>query len=185
MAITEPWQTAEIAGPLKANTITKPEVVSSLVKKSKRPILVVGHKVVEKFETSSDSIDCIIALAKAGNITLVATAHVVKDFLQRGYHPSASMPAVDIANRLRDPSWRGLDDKGPYDLLLILGIPYYMEWLILSGLKHFAQDLIIISLDRFYQPHATWSFPNISFEKWQENFNVIIDKLRGKHNVNV
>ena len=185
MAMTEPWQTAEIAGPLQANAITKPEVVVSLIKQSKRPILVVGHKVIEEFETSSEPIECIIALARAGNIPLVATAHVVKDFLEHGYHPSASMPAVDIANRLRDSSWKGLDDSGSYDLLLILGLPYYMEWLILSGLKHFAKDLILISLDRFYQPHATWSFPNISFEKWVDNFTVIIDKLRGKRNVNV
>jgi len=180
LATCEPWQTAEIAGPLKANAITKSEVVVALLKKAKRPILVVGHKVVEEDLNLGKPIDYIIALAMACNIPVVATAHVVKDFLEREFHPSAWMPAMDIANRLRDPSWKGLDGKGPYDLLLILGLPYYMEWLILSGLKHFSTNLTLISLDKFYQPHATWSFPNSSLKKWEENLKVIVEKLGGK-----
>ena len=180
MAMTEPWQIAEVAGTIKANPITKPEVVVALIKKAKRPILVVGHKVVEESLSSGKQIDYIIALAKAGNIQLVATSHVVKDFLERDFRPSAWMPAVDIANRLRDSSWKGLDGKGSYDLLLILGLPYYMEWLILSGLKHSPKDLMLISLGNFYQPHASWSFSNSSLKKWEENFKVIVEKLEGK-----
>ena len=45
--MAEPWQTAEIPGPTKANLITKPAVVVALIKKAKRPIFVVGHKAVE------------------------------------------------------------------------------------------------------------------------------------------
>lgn len=180
MATAEPWQTAEIAGPLKAHVITKPEVIVTLLKKAKRPILVAGHKVVEASSSSSKPIDYVIALAMTGNMPLVVTSHVVKDFIQKGFEPSAWMPAVDIANRLKDPSWKGLDGKGSYDLLLILGLSYYMEWLILSGLKHFAKHLTVISLDRFYQPHATWSFANTSLEKWEENLTVIVEKLGGK-----
>ncbi|MFQ5822105.1 MAG: carbon monoxide dehydrogenase beta subunit family protein, partial [Candidatus Heimdallarchaeota archaeon] len=37
----EPWQKAEIAGPKKALLILKPEVVVAMVKRAKRPILVV------------------------------------------------------------------------------------------------------------------------------------------------
>jgi acetyl-CoA decarbonylase/synthase complex subunit epsilon len=37
----EPWQTAEIAGPKKALLILKPEVVVAMVKKAKRPLLMV------------------------------------------------------------------------------------------------------------------------------------------------
>ena len=180
MAIAEPWQIAEVCGPLKANVIIKPEVVVALLNKAKRPLLVVGHKIVEETTPSGEPIEYIIALAKAGNIQLVATSHVVKDFLERDFQPSAWMPAVDIANRLRDPSWKGLDGKGSYDLLLILGLPYYMEWLILSGLKHFSTNLTLISLDKFYQPHATWSLPNSSASKWEETLKVIIEKLGGK-----
>jgi len=43
----EPWHRAEISGPTKASVITKPEVVLALIKRAKRPILVVGHEAVE------------------------------------------------------------------------------------------------------------------------------------------
>ncbi len=180
MAIAEPWQAAEIAGPQKAMVITTPDVVVALIKKAKRPIIVAGHMVVTGESPSSEPVDRVIALAKAGNIPVIATPSTLKEFAQRGFHPVAWMPAVDIGNRLKDSSWKGVDGKGSYDLLLILGLPYYMEWLILSGLKHFAKGLMLISLDRYYHPHATWSFSNISLEKWEENFKVIIEKLGGK-----
>lgn len=180
MAMAESWQKAEIPGPLKALVLTKPDVVVAMVKKAKRPLLVVGHDIVRESFANGKPIDYAIKIAKTGNIPVVATAHTVKEFLERGFQPSAWMPAVDIANRLKDPSWNGLDGKGTYDLLLIVGLPYYMEWLILSGLKHFAPHVTSISLDRFYQPHATWSFPNTPLERWEENLMVIVNNLGGR-----
>jgi acetyl-CoA decarbonylase/synthase complex subunit epsilon len=178
MAIAEPWQTAEIAGPKKALVITKPAVVAALIKKAKHALLVVGHEEVETEFGEKKGIDVVITLAKAAEIPVVATAHIVGEFIKRGFHPAAWMPAVDIGNRLVDSKWSGLDGGGQYDLALFVGIPYYMEWVILSGLKHFAfTHLTTISLDRFYHPHATWSFPNTSLEKWEENLTVIVEKL--------
>ncbi len=180
MALTEPWQTAEIAGPQKALVVTKPEVVVALIKKAKRPVIIAGHLVVTGESASKEPVDYIIALAKAGKIPVIATPSTLKAFTQRRFSPAAWMPAVDIGNRLKDASWSGIDGKGPYDLLLILGLPYYMEWLLLSGLKHFALGLKLISVDRYYQPHATWSFPNLSLEAWEENLKLITEKLRGR-----
>ncbi len=180
MPLAEPWQTAEIPGPKKALVITKPEVVVAMIRRAKRPILVVGHMAAEIDLGERKLIDDMIRLAKVGEIPLVATAHIVGEFIERGFQPSAWMPAVDIANRLRDPEWAGLDGKGQYDLALFTGMPYYMEWLTLSGLKHFSSALKTISLDRFYQPHASWSFPNISLEDWDKYVKVIIDKLGGE-----
>ena len=45
---------------------------------------------------------------------------------------------MDIGNRLVDSEWKGIDGKGPHDLALFVGLPYYMELTILSGLKHYA-----------------------------------------------
>ena len=90
------------------------------------------------------------------------------------------MPAVDIANRLSDSEWKGLDGKGQYDLALFVGLPYYMEWLILSGLKHFSPNLKTISLDLHYQPHASWSFPNLSVEEYEKSLEVIVKELGGE-----
>jgi len=180
MAIAEPWQAAEIPGPKKALVITKPEVVAAMIKRAKRPILIVGHKAAEIELEDKKLIDFMIELAKKADIPVVATAHVISEFLKRGYRPAEWMPAVDIGNRLTDSGWKGLDGKGPYDLALFVGLPYYMEWTILSGLKHFAPNLKTITLDNVYQPHASWSFPNISVKDWVENLKVIIEKGGGE-----
>ncbi len=180
MATAEPWQTAEIPGPTKALVITKPEIVAAMIKKAKNPILIVGHEAAEIKLGERKPIDYVIRMAKASKAHVVATAHIVKEFLERGFQSSVSMPAVDIANRLQDSEWKGLDGKGQYDLALFIGIPYPMEWNMLSGLKHFAPHLRTISLDRFYQPHASWSFPNLSLEEWRKNLKVIVDELEAE-----
>jgi len=173
----EPWQKAEIPGPKKALVITKPEVVVAMIKRAKRPILIAGAKVPETDIVGEKLIDYVIKLAKAGKIPVVATAHTVGEFLKRGFKPDGFMPIVDIANRLKDPEWEGLDGNGPYDLALFIGMQYYVEWLILSGLKHFAGGLKTLTLDGVYHPHASWSFPTLSIEDWDKNLRVIIEKM--------
>ena len=182
MAAAEPWQTAEIPGPKKALVIAKPEIIAAMIKKAKHPILIVGSKATEIEFEDKKLIDCMINFAKKSKIPVVATAHMIGEFLKRGYKPAGWMPAVDIGNRLVDPEWNGIDGKGPHDLALFVGLPYYMEWTILSGLKHFAPNLKTITLDNVYQPHANWSFPNTSVKVWMDNFGVIIEEFekRGK-----
>ena len=176
MATAEPWQTAEISGPKKASVITKPEVVIAIIKKANHPLLVVGHKAAETELKDRKLIDFIVEFAEKTKIPVVATAHVVGEFLKRSYKPAAWMPAVDIGNRLADPEWNGVDGKGPHDLALFVGLPYYMELTILSGLKHFAPQLRTVTLDNVYHSHASWSFPNMSSKDWLENLKVIIEK---------
>jgi acetyl-CoA decarbonylase/synthase complex subunit epsilon len=178
-ARAEPWQTAEIAGPKKALLILKPEVVTAMVKRAKRPLLVVGHLATEGDSEYAGTIDYAIRMSKAG-IPVVATAHTVSEFVKRGFQPAAWMSAMDIGNRLKDPSWKGLDGKGAYDLVLFIGLPYYMEFVILSGLKHFSASLKTISLDRYYNPNATWSFPNLTVKDWNESFETMLSKMESK-----
>ncbi|NWG08865.1 MAG: CO dehydrogenase/acetyl-CoA synthase complex subunit epsilon [Nitrososphaerales archaeon] len=173
----DPWQTAEIPGPMKALIITKPVIVSGMLKKAKRAIMVVGHEAAEIDFGGERAIDYAIRMAKALQIPVVATAHIAGEFVKRGCDQVWWMPAVDIGNRLQDPDWQGLDGKGQYDLAIFMGITYYMEWTILSGLKHLALHLKTVSLDRHYQPHAFWSFPNISLEEWQKNLKEILNQL--------
>ncbi len=179
-AKAEPWQTAEIAGPKKALLILKPEVVVAMVKRAKRPILVIGHHAAVDYSDDAKMIDYSIRMSKTGEIPIVATGHLVADFLKRDFQPAAWLSAMDIGNRLQDSEWQGLDGAGPYDLALFMGLPYYMEFVILSGLKHFSANLKTISLDRFYNPHATWSFPNLSVDDWKDSFEILLNKLGGK-----
>lgn len=176
----ESWQTAEIPGPKKALVITKPEVVSAMIKRSMRPILIVGHQAAEIELKKGKLVDYMVRIAQSTKIPVVATAHMQREFLNRGFRVDTWMPAVDIGNRLKDPQWEGLDGGGPYDLALFVGMTYYVEWLILSGLKHFAPELKTISLDMHYQPHASWSFQNLSVEDWDEKLEEIIKLLKGR-----
>jgi len=171
-----PWQRAEVPGPKRGIPLQRPEVLSALLNKSKRPILIVGHKSVEMDLRGKKLIDYLINLAKTGKIPVIATAHIIKEFSTRGFDNVTSMPVMDVANRLRDPDWKGLDGLGPYDLALFAGLPYYMEWLVLSGLKD-SKSLKTISIDGFFQPNASWSTPNISSSELGDFLDGLIGKL--------
>jgi len=175
----EPWQCAEIAATKKANPITKPDVAVAMIKRAARPVLVVGSNATERWMEGKQLIDYIIDLAQASKVPVVATAHIVGEFLKRGYEPKGFMSAMDIGNRLVDPEWQGLDGKGRPDLALFVGLPYYMESLILAGLKHFAPNLKTMTLDNLYHPHASWSYPNATLEDWAANLKVMTSKFEG------
>lgn len=174
----EPWQCAEIAATKKANAIQKPEIAVALIKKATRPILVVGSYAIERYMEGRPLIEFIIDLANASKIPVVATAQMVGEFLKRGYTPAGYMSAMDIGQRLVDPQWKGIDGKGVHDVAIFVGMPYYMESLILAGLKHFAPQLKTITLDNLYHPHASWSYPNVSLEAWAENLKVMTLKFK-------
>jgi acetyl-CoA decarbonylase/synthase complex subunit epsilon len=175
----EPWQCAEIATTKKATPIQKPEVAVALIKRASHPILLVGSNATERYMEGKQLIEYIIDFARASKVPVVATAHMVGEFLKRGYEPAAFMNAMEISQRVEDPSWQGLDGKGHPDLVMYVGLPYYMEALILSGLKHFAPDLKTMTLDNLFHVHASWSFPNATLEEWAANFKVMTSKFEG------
>jgi acetyl-CoA decarbonylase/synthase complex subunit epsilon len=176
----EPWQCAEVSATKKANPIHRPEVAVAMIKKAARPLLVVGSNATERWMEGKQLIDYLIDFARASKVSVVATAHMVGEFLKRGYEPTGFMSAMDIGNRLVDPEWQGLDGKGQYDLALFVGLPYYMEALIICGLKHFAPDLKTMTLDNLFHAHASWSFPNATLEEWANNLTVMTSKLEGE-----
>jgi acetyl-CoA decarbonylase/synthase complex subunit epsilon len=180
MMSCEPWQCAEIAATKKANPINKPDVAVALIKRAARPILVVGSNVTERSLEGKLLIDYIIDFARASNVQVVATAHMVAEFLKRGYEPADFMSVMDIGNRLVDPTWQGINGEGHPDLAMFVALPYYMESLILSGLKHFAPNLKTMTLDNLFHPHASWSFPNAPAKTWTENLTVMISKFKGE-----
>jgi CO dehydrogenase/acetyl-CoA synthase complex epsilon subunit len=176
--IAEPWQKYEVPGPVKALVITTPKVVSSMIKRARNPIFVVGHEAANIEFDGKSPIDFVIRIAKAANIPVVATANTVSKFLEKGFKSVIAMSSMDIGNRLTDSEWSVSDKKPPHDLALILGIPYYMGWVITSGLKSFAyRHLKTICIDRYYQPHCSWSFPNLSLKDWFNNLNMIVEEV--------
>lgn len=179
-AKTIPGQTAEIAGPKKAFVFQKPEVAAAMMKRAKRALLVIGSEAIKTRTKDGDLVDTAMRLAELKNITVVATGHLVGEFKRRNDEDVHSMPLMNLGDRLRDSDWEGFDGEGPYDLALFMGFPYYMEWLVLSGLKSFAPDLKTISLERVYQPNASWSFGNTTQDEWEEVIEKIVSILEGK-----
>ena len=61
----EPWQCAEGSATKKAMAITKPDVAVSLIKRAKRPILIVGSEAASKDLGGKLLIEYLIDFAKA------------------------------------------------------------------------------------------------------------------------
>ncbi len=168
-------QTAEIAGPKKAFIVPTPKVVASMIKRAKRPLLVVGSESVNTKTDDGDLVDTAIRLI--GKMTVTATGHLVSEFLKRDIQGVHSIPLMNLGDRLRDPHWGGFDGEGQYDLVVFAGFTYYLEWLVLNGLKSFASDLRTISLNQHYQPNAHWSPGTMPEGQWREFLDEIVTTL--------
>lgn len=170
-------QTAEIAGPTKANIFPNADVAANMISKAKRILFVVGSESVNKETNDGDIIDSVIRAMKNRKVNVVATGHMVSEFRKRGIETANSMAIFVLGKHLSDPAWMGFDGEGPYDMVVFMGYIYYMEWLVESGLKNFATKLRTVSLDRTYQPNAQWSLGWMPEPDWKEAINVIVSKL--------
>lgn len=176
--LKQPWQTAEVTSTRKAKVIASPEVAISLIQKAHRPILVVGSAVSKIDWDGRKLIDCVIELARKTGIPLIATSPSVNnELLKRNYKPTSVMSLMEIGSKLVDPEWAGIDGEGSHDMVLFLGIPYYMGYEVLSALKSFAANLITVNLDNMYNPNSNWSLPNISVKEWINFITGIAQKL--------
>ncbi|MFX1482515.1 MAG: CO dehydrogenase/acetyl-CoA synthase complex subunit epsilon [Promethearchaeota archaeon] len=174
-----PWQTGEICGPESAKSLTKPGVLKRDLSKAKKPLLIVGSDAPNEKHGKGDMVDYAIALSKAGKIPVIATGGAIKTFLEKGFDNAKSMGAMEITFRLQDPEWKGPHGNGPYDMIMIYGMPYYMMWTLLSGVMNFAPQIVAIALGRYYQPHAKWSFPNMKEKLYHEALDGILELVGG------
>ncbi|OGD52793.1 CO dehydrogenase/acetyl-CoA synthase complex subunit epsilon [Candidatus Bathyarchaeota archaeon RBG_13_60_20] len=169
-------QTAEIAGPKKANVVPNPDVAAKLISRAKRPLLVIGSESTAVKTKDGDLVDTAIRVMRNEKITVVATGHLVGEFRRRGVTKAYSMGIFVLGKHLSDPDWRGFDGLGSYDAVVFAGFPYYMEWLVESGLKNFS-SLRTISLERSYQPNAEWSLGWMPEPDWKDTVDKIVSRL--------
>ncbi len=153
--MAKPYFPGNVPGIKMAQVLT-PEQAAKIIRKAERRIVVTGAQLKE--------VDEAIRLADSA---LVVAPNTLPRFKEKGAQPVA-MNKVNITNLLQDASdWKGFDGKGPYELAVYMGSPYYYESQMLSCLKHFS-SCKTISISRFYQPNATYSFDNLSEEKWEQ-----------------
>jgi acetyl-CoA decarbonylase/synthase complex subunit epsilon len=175
-----PGQTAEISGPKKAFLINKPTVAVSMIKRAKRPLLIIGSQAPKIKTMEGDLIDTANRITKATGMTIAATGHIIGQFKDRNIPNTYSIPLMSLGDRLKTEDWNGLDGQGPYDLILIVGHPYYMAWLVLSGLKNFNQNLTTLSIGASYQPNASWSTGSMPTKRWMEQMAELVTALEEK-----
>lgn len=164
--LKQPWQTAEATQTRKAWIISNPNAVVNLIKKANRPVIVIGHMLSENEWNGKKLIDYVVELAQAASIPVIATSNVACELLKRGCKPVAVLSLMEIGSRIVDREWLGVDGKGPYDMVIFVGIPYYMSYEIMSALKNFARNVETLNLDNMYVPQSKWSLPNMPVEEW-------------------
>ena len=168
-----PWQIANY-GSKNASVLVGGKAAAKMMKK-KRCLLIVSAHAIRELD-GKKLIDYAVEIGKTG-IPVVATANMVKELRAAGFMDATDLQLVDITNRIKDPAWMGLDGKGPYDCVTYLGGIYYVQSQSLSALKHFAPDVLTISLDREYQPNASFSFNNIKKDEWKKELDELVSEL--------
>lgn len=154
-----PWQPTVIAGPKQALLVT-PETAEMMLKKAKRPLMVMGPLVKD-----SPVLPLAVQIAEKWNIPLVSTGDMFKT-LNEADIKSKPYGVVEIVNLLKDPDWEGINGEGQHDLVLFIGVIYYIGSQGLSTLKHFAPHLKTLTLCKFFHSNADASFPNMKDEEW-------------------
>ena len=136
MSRVEPFQPAMQGGTSTATPIEKPAVLAALVRRAKRPLLVVGHRALVAGGDGEHAIDLLARAALKAGWPVVATGDTGPALAARGIEPALCISAMNLGQRLADPAWTGVDGAGPHDVVFLAGLSYALEWTLLSGLRH-------------------------------------------------
>jgi acetyl-CoA decarbonylase/synthase complex subunit epsilon len=159
--------------------IEDPSEYASLIKKAKRPLLVVGPLLLKSTADGKILMEYALDIAKAASIPICATAQTRGKIVELGVQPDSVYDTVEIVNALKDPNWQGVKKEGNHDLVMFFGIRSDLGNQGLSTLKHFAPHLKTMTLCLHYFPHASYSLPNFKKDaKWEEFLESLIASLK-------
>jgi acetyl-CoA decarbonylase/synthase complex subunit epsilon len=168
-----------LTGIKSARLIEDPVEYANLIKKAKRPLLVVGPLLLVSTDDGKILMEYALDIAKAADIPICATAQTKGKIVELGVQPDFVYDTVEIVNALKDPEWRGVRKEGNHDLVIFFGIRSDLGNQSLSTLKHFAPHLKTMTLCKHYFPHANYSLPNFKKDaKWQEFLESLIADLK-------
>ena len=168
-----------LTGIKSAKLIEEPGEYANLIRKAKRPLLVVGPLLLASTPDGKLLLEYALDIAKTGNIPICATAQTKGKITELGVKPDSVYDAVEIANALKDADWMGVKKEGNHDLVIFFGIRSDLAEQTLSVLKHFAPHLKTMTLCKFYYPHANYSLPNFKKDKkWYAFLEGLIHNLK-------
>jgi len=168
-AFEQPFDAANIPGPKMATLLEKGKPVAMMIKKAKRPLLIVGPDITDgMFERIKKFVE--------KGITVVATGSAIVRFIEAGMGNDVKYAVLhELTQFLLDPDWKGFDGQGNYDLVLMVGTIYYHGSQMLAAIKNFAPHIRAISIDRYYHPNAAMSFGNLW--KKEEDYLKLLDEI--------
>lgn len=179
MAVIPLHRVNVLTGIKSARQIEDASQYADLIQKAKRPLLVLGPLLMKELPGGKLGIEYALEIAKAGGIPICATETVKGKMTELGVKPDSEYDAVEIANALKDPDWKGVKKEGNHDLVLFFGIRSDLGTQSLSALKHFAPHLKTMTLCKYYFPHANYSLPNFrKDEQWKAFLESLIDNLK-------
>ncbi len=168
-----------LTGIKSARLIEDAEEYANLIQKAKRPLLVLGPRLIEWSLDGRVLMEYALDIAKTINIPICATSQVKAKMVELGVKPDSVYDAVEIVNALKDPDWKGVRKEGNHDLVIFFGIRTDLGEQSLSVLKHFAPHLRTMTLCKFYYPHANYSLPNFrKDEQWKMFLESLIENLK-------
>jgi len=165
----EPYHHVNVlTGFKRARMIEDTAEYAHLIKRARRPLLVLGPRILTTSLDGRLLIEHVVDIAKTVDIPVCATAHTKKKLLESGLTPESSYDLIEIINHLKDREWKGVRKEGNHDLVIFLGIRCDLAEQGLSTLKHFAPHLKTMTLCQNYHPNADYSFPNLKLDTWNE-----------------
>jgi len=168
-----------LTGTKSARISDDAEQYALLITKARRPLLVLGPRLLELSLDGKLLLEYALEIAKAANIPICATAHVKGKMVEYGVTPDSVYDAVEIVNHLKDREWQGVRKEGNHDLVILFGIRTDLGEQALSPLKHFAPHLRTMTLCKYVYPNADYSLPNFRKDKqWKEFLESLIANLK-------
>ncbi|MBD3351211.1 MAG: CO dehydrogenase/acetyl-CoA synthase complex subunit epsilon [Candidatus Lokiarchaeota archaeon] len=176
--MSSPYQKALIPGPDVGVAVSDPLTMTNIIKKSSNVLVVIGANAVKETIGDITYADKLLEIAKKANATIIATASAYKHFVDIGKKEEVNnMPLINLIDRLRDPEWINIDSEGnKYDLIIFGGFLIYYLSQMLSTLRNYT-IYRTVCLDRYHQPNARFSLPNIEKSEWIDYLEEILSKL--------
>lgn len=166
-----------LTGTKGAKVIEDPKACADLIRKAKRPLLVIGARAIEHFIGDKLHLEYCLELTKKAGIPICATAHVKKKLLELGTIPDSVYDIIEIINHLKFQDWKGVRKEGNHDLVIFSGVRCDLAEQGLSTLKHFAPHLKTMALCRHSHPNADYALPILNAEKWKDYWNNLLMNL--------
>ncbi|MFX0065296.1 MAG: carbon monoxide dehydrogenase beta subunit family protein [Candidatus Hermodarchaeota archaeon] len=171
---TQPWELGNHPGPVKNAKKLTVSAFKRLIQEPESTLLIVGSTPSlsgsngEPREDGKFVLEMAELLAKKG-VVIAATLGGYKILNSRNIKVQRHAGIVQLCKKLSDKDWDYFGQE--IKIVIMAGLPHYLQSQALSALRHNAPHVRTISLDPYYSPNADFSSPTVGKRKKEEWFN--------------